>query len=92
MGFLLFLLREEESPSLMLLFGNREGCLKIKVFLPMSSFHQFLGLVTQPQMDFIVEEYHIHSLPTLPLVHLVLSPQQQGLYYGVIYIGKKEGD
>lgn len=46
MGFLLFLLREEESPSLMLLVGNKE----IKVFLPMSSFHQFLGVVTQPKM------------------------------------------
>lgn len=31
MGFLLFLQRGEESPSLMLLVGNKEGCLKNKV-------------------------------------------------------------
>lgn len=46
MGFLLFLQRREESPSLILLAGNKEACLKIKVLLPMSSSHQLLGLVT----------------------------------------------
>lgn len=49
MGFLLFL-REEENPSLMLLVGNKE----IKVFLAMCSFHQFLGVVTQPKMKLSV--------------------------------------
>lgn len=54
MGFLLSLQRGEESPSLMLLVGNKEGCLKIKILSPMSSSHHFLGLVTQPEMTLSV--------------------------------------
>lgn len=54
MGFLLSLQRGEESPSLMLLVGNKEGCLKIKILPPMSSSHHFLGLVTQSKMTLSV--------------------------------------